>query len=1018
MYKFFIKRPVTTWMFILSFVIFGLYGYRNIAVDRFPDVEFPVVSIFTVFPGASPYVVDTNITRVIEDELTGISGVKAIISKSYYEVSRITVVFDLDKNIDVGTEEIRDAVNRASRKFPEGVKNPVVRKVETSMAPIMAVLLHGEVSYSQLSYYADKVVKREFEKLKGVGEVSLGGFRDMVMWVRLYPEKMKAYGVTPLDVVNTVKKNHIETPSGRIYSKDREYSIRIFSKATSPEEINEFIIKDRVRIKDIGRAEFTYDELRSIVRFKSHRDPKAQRAIALIIYKQSKTNTVQVADKVKEKMLEIQKKLPKGMFIDINYDASDFIKRSVNDAVHEIIVGSILTAVTVFLFLGSLRMTFIPVMAIPVSILGTVFILYLLGYSLNVISLMAIAVAIGIVIDDAIVVMESIFRRMEEGLEKIEAAIKGTRIVIFAVLASTSSLIAIFVPILFMKSVVGKFFFNFAFTLITAIVISFIVSLSFTPMLSGRLVRVRKKNLFQKIYDKFEKLFDVALRWALNHKLIVLSISAVVIAAGFWTSKFVKKEFFPLVDEGRFLVRFETPTGSSFSFTDKKAREIEHILSSNPYVLRYGVALGEGVVGRPEVNGGIFFVTLIDRKNRPHQKVVMSMLRKEFKKLKDVKAIIDIPSAVGVRAGRSADITYILKGESIDVLSKVSNQIVQRLKELDGYVDVDTDLRINKPEVKVFINRDKAQKDGVSVKDISTTLDILFGKYRVGTFEKGAESYDFVVKADESFLKKFSNIDKIYIRDTKGSLVPISNYITLKLSAGLNVVNRYNRQYAVTLYANVEGKSVGEATGEVENILRETLPPGYTYEVGGQTKEFKEAFKYLAVALVVAVIAVYMILASLFESLVHPFTVLLMLPFSIFGIFGFIILTGTTLNVASYFGIILLIGLITRDSVLFIDRIVQLKSEGYPVREAILQARKERLRPILMTTFTIVAALIPVALGLTTGSEMRQPLAIAIIGGIFTALPLSLFVIPIIYEILDRIDRWLMRLGFKTEVFR
>ena len=1013
MYRFFIKRPITTWMFILSFIIFGFYGYKNVAVDRFPDVEFPIVSISTIFPGASPYVVDTNVTREIEEELTGISGVKAIISKSYYEVSRITVVFDLDKDIDIGAEEIRDAVNRALRRFPEGVEVPIVRKVETSMAPIMAVLLHGNVPYSQIAYYADKIVKREFEKLRGVGEVSLGGFRDMAMWVRLNPEKMKAHGITPLDVINTIRKNHIETPSGRIDSKNREYVIRIFSKAKSPEEINNFIVRGNVKIKDIGRAEFTYEELRSIVRFKSHRDPKAQRAVALIVYKQSKTNTVQVADKVKKKMEELQKKLPEGLYLDINYDASDFIKRSVNDAVHEIILGSILTAVTVFLFLGNLRMTLIPVMAIPVSILGTVFILFLFGYSLNVISLMAIAVAIGIVIDDAIVVMESVFRRMEEGLDRIEAAIKGTKIVIFAVLASTSSLIAIFVPILFMKSVIGKFFFNFAFTLITAIAISFIVSLSFTPMISGRLAKIRKKNIFQRAYDRFEQWFDVVLRWSLNHKLIVLIIAVFVIAAGFSTSKFVKKEFFPIVDEGRFLVRFETPTGSSFSFTDKKAKEIENILSSNPYILRYGVALGEGVVGRPEVNGGIFFVTLIERKKRPHQKVVMGMLRKEFSKLKDVKAIIDIPSAVGVRAGRSADITYIIKGESIDTLSQIANSLVEKLKELGGFVDIDTDLRISKPEIKVFIDREKAQKGGVSIQEISTAINILFGKYRIGTYEKGAESYDFFVKAEERFLKRFSNIDKVYVRDSKGNLVPLSNYVYLKPEAGFNVINRYNRQYAVTLFANVEGKSVGDATAQVESLLKETLPTGYTYEIGGQTKEFKEAFKYLGIALVVAIIAVYMILASLFESLVHPFTVLLMLPFSIFGIFGFIILTGTTLNVASYFGIILLVGLITRDAVLFIDRIVQLKSEGYPVREAILQARKERLRPILMTTFTIVAALIPVAFGLTTGSEMRQPLAIAIIGGLFTALPLSLFVIPIVYEILDYVDRFLMKIKIK-----
>ncbi|NPA51414.1 MAG: efflux RND transporter permease subunit [Aquificae bacterium] len=1013
MYTFFIKRPVTTWMFVLSFIIFGFYGYKNIAVDRFPDVEFPIVSISTVYPGASAYVIDTNITREIEEELSGISGINAIISKSYHEVSRITVVFNLDKDIDIGAQEIRDAVNRVTRKFPKGVESPIVRKVETSMAPIMAVLLHGDVPYRQMAYYADKIVKREFERLEGVGEVSLGGYRDMVMWVRIYPERLKAFNITPLDVVNTIQKNHIETPSGRVDSKDREYVIRIYSKAKTPQEIAQFQIRDGVKIGDVADVRFDYDELRGLVRFKSHRNPTSQRAIALIVYKQSKTNTVEVAEKVKQKMKDLQTKLPKGLFLDINYDASDFIKRSVNDALHEIFLGAVLTAITVFLFLGSLRMTFVPIMAIPVSIFGTIFILFLFGHSLNTISLLAIAVAIGIVIDDAIVVMESIFRRAEQGLKGIQAAIQGTRVVIFAVLSSTASLIAIFIPILFMKGVIGKFFFSFAFTLITAIALSFIVSLSFTPMISGRLVNTDKKNIFQRFYERFEYYFDIWLRWSLNHKVVVILISAIVIGAGFSTAKFVKKEFFPIVDEGRFLVRFETPTGSSFSFTDKKAREIEKILSYNPYILRYGLAFGEGVVGRPEVNGGIFFVTLIEREKRPHQKEIMHMLREEFKKLKDVKAIIDIPSAVGVRAGRSADITYIIKGEDIETLGEISERIVEKLKSIGGYVGIDTDLRINKPEIKVFIDREKAQKDGISVQEISTTINILFGKFKVGTYEKGAESHDFIVKAYSDFLKKFLNIDKVFIRDQKGTLVPLSNYIKLEPSSGYNVINRYNRQYAVTLYANVEGKSLGKATQEVESLLRQILPTGYTFEIGGQTKEFKEAFKYLGIALVIAIIAVYMILASLFESLIHPFTVLLMLPFSIFGVFGFILITDTTLNVASYFGIILLVGIITRDAVLFIDRIVQLKKEGLPVRQAILQARKERLRPILMTTFTIVSALIPVAFGLTTGSEMRQPLAIAIIGGLFTALPLSLFVIPLIYEIFDKIERFFVNLRKK-----
>ncbi|MEZ0322733.1 MAG: efflux RND transporter permease subunit [Hydrogenothermaceae bacterium] len=1005
MYSFFIRRPVTTWMFMLAFIIAGLYSLKYIPIDSNPDVDFPVVSISTTYQGASPYVVDTNITRKIEDELATISGIEAISSSSYTGLSRVTVIFDLDKDINIAAQEVRDAVNRAQRQFPPNTDPPVVRKVDTSMAPIMVILLHGNVDYGTLSYLSDKVIKREFERVKGVGEVDLGGFQDYVMWVRVDPLKLAGYKLTVIDVVNTLEANNVEIPSGRIDSKDREYVIRVYGKGKSAEDINNIIIKNNVKIKDIGKAEFTFDEKRGLVRFKAFDSKEAEPGIALIIYKQSKENTVDVSKRVIEKMNQLNKQLPAGVRLDINYDASPFIEKSVNDALHEIILGSILTALMVFLFLGSFRMTFIPAMAIPVSILGTIAFLFFFGQSLNTFTLLGLAVAVGLVIDDAIVVMESIYRRNEEGLRGLEAAEKGTKTVIFALLASTSSLIAIFVPVLFVKSVLGKFFFGFAFTLIVAIAISYIVSLSFTPMISARLVKVGEKNIFQKIYDKFESLFDVALRWSLNNKLIVLALSFITVIIGFKLASITPKEFTPIVDEGRFLIRFETPTGSSFDYVDRKVKELEKIVEKNPYVLRYGVAFGEGIAGRPEVNGGIFFITLKDRSTgRPHQKEIMDMFRKEFRKVSDVRAIIDIPSAVGPRAGRSADIMYVIRGPDINELAKISSTIESKLKQIPGYTDVDTDLRINKPEIKVTIDKDKSLNLGVSTEDIANTLNFLFGKYKIGTYEKDSESYNFYIKADKNFLSSFDNLSKIYVRAKDGNLIPISSVINYELGPGFNVLNRYNRQYAVTLYANVTGgKSVGDAVSEVERIIKENLPTGYTYEIGGQTKEFKRSFSYLGLALIVAIVAVYMILASLFESLVHPFTVLLTLPFAISGVFGLILLTGTTLNVTSYFGIILLVGLVTRDSVLFIERIIQLKKDGYQTVDAIMQARKERLRPILMTTLTIFASLLPVSLGLTEGSEMRQPLAIAVMGGLITALPLSLFVIPIFYLLIDKI---------------
>lgn len=997
MYRFFINRPITTWMLMIAFVVLGYYSYKSIPVDRLPDVDFPVVSIITSYPGANPYTVDSTITRVIEEELAGVNGIETIVSKSFTGLSRVSVIFNLEKDIDVAAQEVRDAVLSAVRWLPKEAEVPVIRKVNTSLAPLMAVLVYGDVDYDTVSYFADKVVKREFERVKGIGEVHLGGFRDRVLWIRVNPEKMASYGIVVSDVVEAFKKNNVEKPAGRIYGKNREYVLRILGKFKSPEEVNRLPVKGDIRLKDIGKAEFTYDEHRNAVRF------NLKSAVALILYKESKSNVVEAADRVWEKIRELRKVAPKGVNIDVNYDASVFVKKSVSDAMHEIAVGSLLTGLTIFLFLGSLRFTFIPVVAIPISILGAILILYLTGNSLNTISLLALAVAVGLVIDDAIVVLESIYRRNEEGLRGKEAATEGTRVVVFALLASTSALIIIFLPVLFLKGTMGKFFSVFALALISAIAISYLVSITFTPMLSARLVSLGGSNPFMRAYERFESLFDRVLGWTLDHKALVITLALASVIAGFKMAQMTKKELFPVVDEGRFIVRFEAPLGSSFEFTNRKAKEIEKVIVENPYVLRYGMAVGEGLV-RATVNGGLFFITLKDKSQRPHQLEVMNMLRREFRKIRDARISVELPSVVGVRHGRLVDVQYVVRGESLQELQVIADKLTRYLEKVGGYTGVDTDIRINQPEIRIEVDRERLADLGIGLTQVANTLNALFGKLWIGFYDLGSESYNVYIKADEGFVKNFENLEKVYLRAKDGSMVPLTEVVDYRMAPGYTSINRYNRQYSFTLFANLKGKSLGEAVEEIEGFLKDILPPGYSFEASGQTKEFKRAFKGFALALIVAVIGVYMVLASLFESLKHPFTVMLTLPLAVSGVFGLLLLSGSSLNVNSYFGIILLIGLVARDSVLFIERIVQLRKEGAGVREAIMKARKERLRPILMTTLTVMFALMPAAMGVLEGSEMRQPLALAVIGGLITALPLSLFVIPVVYEAFERLS--------------
>jgi HAE1 family hydrophobic/amphiphilic exporter-1 len=984
-------------MFMLSFVLLGLFTYTKIPVDRLPNVDFPIVNISTTYQGANPDVVDTNVTKLIEDEVSTISGIDAIVSQSYAGVSRVTIIFNLDKNIDVGAQEVRDAVQRAYKRMPLGVDPPVVSKVDTSGFPILAIHLHSKsVDYQTLAYYADKVIGREFQKINGVGSVGLGGFRDNVLWVRIFPERLYSYGLTPVDVLSAVQNNHLEAPTGSIYGQDKDYIIRLYGKVKDPRELEDTYIKGNIKLRDVGFVEFTQDEERGIARF------KGERSIALIIYKQSGFNTVSVADAVKNRMAELNKELPPGMRMDITFDASVFPKESARAAVEEIIIGSFLTGLVVFLFLGSLRLTLIPVVAIPITLLSAIVFLYYTGNSLNTFTLLALAVAVGIVIDDAIVVIESIYRRRQEGLLALESAEMGTRIVVFALLASTVSLVIVFLPIIFLRGVIGSFFGSFALTLVVAIAVSYIVAISFTPMASARLIREVKENAFMRAYDKFEAFFDGLLRWSLDHKLIVLLISAITVLIGFMFVRAVKKEFFPITDEGAFIVRFETPIGTSFDFTNQKAKEVEAILLKNPYIDRFGIAIGQGVAGRPDVNGGQAFIFLKDRSVRPHQKVIMNQLRQQLSKIKDIRVSVEaFPIVMG--AGKQTDITYAVKGPSLEELQRIAKSMVSEFRNRPGFKDVDTDLRLNEPQIQIRVNRDRLGDLGISVEDVALTLNILFGKYKFGTYELGGESYNAYIKATPEFVQNWENLNKVYLRTKNGGLVPLTQVVDLSIAPGYHVINRYNRQYSFTFYANLSGKSLGSASAEVERWLRNNLPPGYSFEATGQTREFARAFKNLAFALTVAIVGIYMVLASLFESYRHPFTVLLTVPLSLSGAFGLLYVTDTSLSVPSYFGIILLIGIVVRDAVLFIERIIQLRKENYQTRQAILQARKERLRPILMTTMTIVFALLPVSLGLTAGSELRKPLAIAVIGGIASALPLSLLVLPIVYELFDSI---------------
>jgi len=1009
-----IKRPVFATMVIMALVVFGVVSYPEIGVDLFPKVDFPIVSITTTLKGASPEVMDIDITDKIEEAVNTINGVKAISSTSTEGGSSIIVEFQLERDIDLAVQDVREQIAAIRSKLPDDITEPVILKVNTDSSPVMWLSLSGNKSQLELSTYADEVLKEQLQKANGVGALILAGLQKRQIRIWLDLDKLNAYQISPGDVAAVLGRENVELPGGRIESDTKEFTVKVKGNLRNVSDFNDLIVASYqgvpVRIRDIGRAEDGMEDLRSFSRF------NGKLSVGIGIQKQTGTNTVEVVDNVKQEVEKIRKNLPPGMKLDVAFDQSIFIKQSISQVMDHLIIGAILAVIAVFMFLRNVRTTLISAIALPVSVIATFALIRVFNFTFNNLTLLALTLSVGILIDDAIIVIENIYRHIEEGMAPREAASFATSEIGLAVMATTLAIVAIFLPVAFMKGIIGRFFLQFALTVVFAVLMSLLVSLTLTPMLSsiflhpkeegekktGRFDRV--KDALEGLHKKIEDAYRPILRFSLDHRGAVLIGALVLFILSMVMTKFMDKEFKPQEDQSQFVVRLEAPIDYSLTKADAMFRQAEGMVRALPEATSVFYAQGTGSGGVAQINKAFIFARLVERSERKlSQQDIMMDLRKKMSAVPGLKGTVEEVSMIGGGI-RNLPIQYVITSGDMEGLQKYSKQVLTELKKVPGIVDVDTSLEAGKPELSIYIDRDKASDLGVSVSTIAEAVNLLIsGEVDITKFkdETKGRRYDVRMRLNPQDRMNPGDLGRLYVRAKDGSLVQLSNVVDIREGGGPSNITRHDRLRAIWVFANLEGKPLATAMGDLDSISARILPPGYGTAYVGEAEEMARSFKYLIFALLLGVLLAYMILASQFESFLHPVTVLLAMPLSFIGAFGALMITGRSISIISFIGLILLMGLVKKNSILLVDYTNTLRERGMPRREAIMQAGPVRLRPILMTTFAMIFGMLPVALGLGEGSDFRAPMGIAVIGGLLTSLFLTLAVVPAAYDLFD-----------------
>jgi multidrug efflux pump len=1008
-----IKRPVLATVLSLSLLAVGLVGYSRLPVRELPAVDFPVISVSTVLPGASAQVVETEITEVLEEELNGIEGVQFIRSVSTEQVSSITLQFELRRDIDSAAQDVRDKVARVRRRLPEDAQQPRVSKVDLDAQAIMWLALHSSTRNPfERMHMVDKVIKPLAQGVPGVGSVLVGGSNRKAIRIELNRSRLAAHGITVGDVERALMTRNVELPSGRVEGQWREFVVRTHGEVSSPEEFEELVITTRnghpVRVGDVGEARYGFNNERTRARFNG--TPTS----GLGIVKQSGSNTLTVTGGVKDLHRRLDGQLPEGYQLDIAYDQSGFIEESVREVKQSLVVAGVLVLLVIFVFLQSMRTTLIPSITMPVAIMFAFGVLYFLDFSINNLTLLALTLVIGVVVDDAIIVVENIYRHMENGATRTQAAITASGEITFAVISTTLTLLAVFVPIAFMSGVVGRFFYEFGIAVAVAVSASSFVALTLTPMLCSRFLSVGSTTRREGVLGSMARRFDSdvealsrgyrrALEWSLNHGrwLAALLLLAIVVSGLLFKS--VGKEFLPQDDRGYFIAVISTPEGSTLDYQDRYQRQVEKLLDTTTEVATYFSILAITRGGPGKVNSGIMFVGLQPHDQRERSMAeVLGELRGRAASIAGADAYFLTSNALQ-RSRRSKPLQFVIQHNDFDELARQALLLKTALEGEPGFIDVDTDLEMNKPQLNVEIDREKAAALGISPLEIADSLRILLGGADVSRFRQGNERYDVILQLEAAHRLSPGDLSSIYVRTRSGELVTLENVVTVTEDVGPSEVIHYNRKRAVVVEANLEDLELGQAIERTSQLAADLLPQGFTTDLAGESREYARGSRGLSLTFLFAVMAIYLVLAAQFESFVQPITIMLALPLAVLGALAGLLVTGMTLNMYSFIGIIMLMGLVTKNSILLVDYINILRARGVEIREAILEAGSVRLRPILMTAFSTIFGILPIALGSGPGAESRRPLGVAVVTGMILSTVLTLMVVPVFYRATDRI---------------
>ena len=1003
-----IQRPVFAFVMSLAILLFGIISFTRLPVREYPDIDPPIISVVTLYRGASPNVVETEITNVLEEQFATLEGVKTMTSSSREQGSVITIEFELGRDVDEAANDVRDRVSRVRGDLPREIDDPVISKVDANAQAIMWLALSSDHHDGlELSDVADRVLKERIQRLTGVGSVIIGGERRYAMRVWLDPLRMAAHGLTTQDVEAAIRRENAEIPAGRVEGAEREFSVRTRGELSEPGEFGAIIVSqnrnDIVRLRDVAEVEVGAQDERTVARY------NGKTAVGLGIVKQSRASTVDVAAEVRKSLEELSTLLPQGMKIDVAYDSSTFINESIHEVAQTLIIAMCLVVLVVLAFLKSFRATTIPTVAIPISIIGALAVVYAAGYTINILTLLALVLAIGLVVDDAIVVLENVYRHMEMGKSRRQAALDGSREIGFAVVATTITLVAVFIPLAFLTGSVGRLFNEFGVSLAVAVLISGFVALTLTPALCAKLLRPLHgtgtgwaTRSFDAFFGFLNRAYEVTLRFALRRRALMMVGAVLAVAASVLLFKLLPSELVPTEDRGIAFGIVIAPEGATLDYTDRYVREVERRVMDLPERRGVFTAIGLGFGGPGNVTNGFMFLGLKPRGERDKsQQQIVQELFPALISIPGVLAFVINPPSIGGTVS-SSPVEYVIQADTYEKLSESVGVMMAEASQLGYLVNLDTDLRLNKPQLDVTIDRERASGLGASVADIGTTLETFLGGRVVTNFKRGTKQYDVILQMKPAARATPDAIPELYLRGT-GGLVQLANVVKIEESLAPKELNHYNRIRSATITANLApGVSLGQALNDLDAIAAAKLPGGVKREYAGQSLEYKSSSSSLYLLFLLAIIFIFLVLAAQFESFVHPLTILLSVPLAVLGALLTLLVFKQSLNIYSQIGLIMLIGLVTKNAILIVEFSNQLRARGEKLFEAVIRAATIRLRPILMTSFSTIFGVLPIAIGVGAGAESRRPLGLAVVGGVLFSTFLTLVLVPVVYTLLAR----------------